>query len=170
MAPRMATAVSGDTGPCLVKMLRCFCLRAIHATGKNVTRIDRKLKSWYVHVDPRGSQGGRFYSWPMQSLHMVFACVDAVGELDIDLDAGKMRMDDATEAGEITRIGKHCTPNTVQDKTQPIPHNVEAQAVIAARATESKLEIVLKLQNSMTWTRHPKKFLFLDNDCTLVFP
>lgn len=80
-----------------------------------------------------------------------------------------MRMDDAAEAGEITRIGKHCTPNTVQDKTQPIPHTVEAQAVIAARATKSKLEIVSKLQNSMTWTRHSDKFLFLDYDCTFVF-
>ncbi|KAJ5528873.1 hypothetical protein N7527_002266 [Penicillium freii] len=33
-------------------------------------------------------------------LHIVFGCVDAVGEVDIDPDAGKMRMDDATEAGE----------------------------------------------------------------------
>lgn len=105
----------------------------------------------------------------MRSLHIVFGCVDAVGEVDIDSDAGKMHMDDAAEAGEITRIWKHCTSNTVQDKTRPIPHNVEAQAVIAARATESKLEIVSKLQNSMTRSRHSDKSLFPDHDCALVF-
>jgi hypothetical protein len=49
VAPGMATAVIGDKGPYLVKMLRCFCLRVMHATGKNVTGIiDEKLKSWYV--------------------------------------------------------------------------------------------------------------------------
>lgn len=87
--------------------------------------------------------------------------VDAVGGIDIDPDAGKKGREKGRH--EITGIVLPVLP--VHSKGQ----TTKAQAAIAARETEKELEIVSKLQSSLTWVHHSDKFLFCGQDCTLVF-